>query len=477
MDYKDFVCQKIDEKRDTFISLSDRIWEYAELSLKEYKSKDDYVKLLSSLGFEVEENVAGLETAFLGKFGTGSPKIAILGEFDALSGLSQEGNCIFKKPLLSGGAGHGCGHNLLGAGALSAAYGIKCYLEESGKSGTVIFYGTPGEEGGAGKAYMAKLGLFSDCDAALTWHPSDVNEIVTGSCNSTVQILYKFKGVASHAAGDPENGRSALDAVEIMNIGAQFLREHIKQDARIHYSIIDAGGDSPNVVQPTASVLYMIRSELVSDLNELVKRVDKCAEGASLMTETEFERVFIDGCSNTVPNHTLEKLLFDNMSRLGAEKYTDEEWELARALKATYNNNELQGISVKYDREAKKYVKEKSENGTRAINDFLVPLYQGEHFSPGSTDVGDVSWQTPTAQLNITCFSAGAPGHSWQNVSIAKSSIAHKGLINAGKILAMSAIELYENPEIIKIAKEEFKNSLEGEFVSPIPDGEIIKSL
>ena len=477
MNYKDFVCRKIDEKRETFTSLSDRIWEYAELSLKEYKSKDDYVKLLSSLGFETEENVAGLDTAFLGKFGTGSPKIAILGEFDALSGLSQKGNSVVKQPLIPGGTGHGCGHNLLGAGALSAAYGIKCYLEESGKEGTVIFYGTPGEEGGAGKAYMAKLGLFSDCDSALTWHPSDVNEVVTGSCNSTVQILYKFKGVASHAAGDPENGRSALDAVEIMNIGVQFLREHMKQDARIHYSIIDAGGDSPNVVQPTASVLYMIRSELVSDLNELVKRVDKCAEGASIMTETEFERVFIDGCSNTVPNHTLEKLLFDNMSELGAEKYTDEEWEFAKALKATYNNNELQGISAKYDRGAKNYVKEKSEDGTRAINDFVVPLYQGEHFSPGSTDVGDVSWQTPTAQLNVTCFCAGAPGHSWQNVSMAKSSIGHKGLINAGKILAMSAIELYENPEIIKTAREEFKNSLEGEFVSPIPDGEIIKSL
>ncbi len=477
MNYKNFVSQIIDDNSEIFTSLSDRIWEYAELSLKEFKSKDDYVKLLGELGFEVEENILGLETAFSGKYGHGKPIIAILGEFDALSGLSQKGGAVSREECVEGGNGHGCGHNMLGAGALAGAYAIKCYLEESKKSGTVIFYGTPGEEGGASKAYMAKHNLFKEVDAALTWHPSDVNEVVTGTCNSCIQIMYKFKGVTAHAAGDPENGRSALDALELMNVGVQFLREHTKDDARIHYSIIDAGGFSPNVVQPKASVLYMIRSKLVSDANLLAERVNKIAEGAAMMTETEVERVFIDGCSNTVPNHTLEKLFFDNLSSMPNEEYTSEEWDFAKALKKTYNNNELQGIATHYNTDVSDFVSEKSENGTRAINDFVVPLYQGEHFSAGSTDVGDVSWQTPTAQLYIACFTAGAPGHSWQNVSAGKSSIGHKGLLRAGKIIAMTAIDLFENPDALSSAKDELSNKTKGVFVSPIPDGETIKAI
>lgn len=477
MDFKSFVNGKIDEKREVFTSLSDRIWEYAELSLKEFNSAKDYIAELSSLGFEVQGNLCGLETAFCGKFGTGRPVIAILGEYDALSGLSQASCSTEKKPLENGGSGHGCGHNLLGAGALAAAYGIKCYLEKSGKSGTVYFYGTPGEEGGAGKAYMAKMGLFRDVDCALTWHPSDANEVATGSCNSTIQALYKFEGVASHAAGDPENGRSALDAVELMNIGVQFLREHTKDDARIHYSIIDTGGPSPNVVQPTASVLYMIRSELVKDVNALAERVEKCALGAKIMTDTDYERVFIDGCSNTVPNHTLESVLYENMSAFPKEEYTADEWDFASRLKATYNNNELVGIGTRYNPATRKFVKEESLDGTRPINDFIVPLYQGEHFSPGSSDVGDVSWQTPTAQIYVTCFTAGAPGHSWQNVSIGKHSIAKKGLIRAGKILASAAIDLFENPEIIEKARAELLEATGGEFFSPIPDGDRIKAI
>jgi aminobenzoyl-glutamate utilization protein B len=477
MNYKSYVNEKIEDKRDVFTSLSDRIWDYAELSLKEYKSAKDYIQTLKSLGFETKEKICGLDTAFSGEFGTGRPIIAILGEFDALSGLSQEGNCAEKKPLIEGGCGHGCGHNMLGAGALAAAYGIKCYLEKSKKSGTVIFYGTPGEEGGAGKAYMAKCGLFYNVDAALTWHPMDINEVSTGSCNSTVQILYKFKGTASHAAGDPENGRSALDALEIMNIGVQFLREHTKDDARIHYSIIDGGGASPNVVQPTASVLYMIRSNHVRDVNALALRVDKCAKGAALMTETEYERVFIDGCSTTVPNHTLESVLFKNLEACGKIEYSQAEWEFADNLKSTYKPAECITMGASHDKNIRKYVNQMSENGKRALNDFIVPLYQGEHFSPGSTDVGDVSWQTPTAQVYLTCFAAGSPGHSWQNVSIGKSSIGHKGLIHAGKILANTAIDLYENPDIIKAAKEELLLETNDEFVSPIPDGETIKAL
>ena len=258
---KKIALDAIDGKEAFFTSISDKIWEYAELSLKEFKSAEEYCNALCELGFEVERNVCDIPTAFLGKWGEGRPVIGILGEFDALSGLSQIGGKLEREELVKGGSGHGCGHNLLGAGALAAAYGVKEYLKKTGKSGTVIFYGTPGEEGGAGKAFMAKEGLWYNLDCALTWHPMDANEVVTGSCNSCIQTLYKFKGVASHAAGDPENGRSALDAVELMNIGVQYLREHMPSDARIHYSIIDGGGFSPNVVQPTASVLYMVRSD------------------------------------------------------------------------------------------------------------------------------------------------------------------------------------------------------------------------
>ena len=334
---KQWALESIRQQAGTFGALSDTIWEYAELSLKEFRSAQEYARVLAELGFTVQTGLCGMPTAFSGSYGSGRPIIGILGEFDALSGLSQKAAVARKEELVHGGAGHGCGHNLLGAGALAAAYGIKCYLEKTGGSGTVIFYGTPGEEGGAGKAFMAKEGIFRDLDCALTWHPADSNEVVTGTCNSCIQTLYKFRGTAAHAAGDPEDGRSALDAMELMNVGVQYLREHVKSDARIHYAIVDGGGLSPNVVQPTASVLYMVRSCLVKDALALQERVDKIARGAAMMTETQVEKIFIDGCSNTVPNHTLEQVLQKNFEELGLPDYTAEEEELAAALRLTYN--------------------------------------------------------------------------------------------------------------------------------------------
>ena len=473
---KKIATDAINEKKQTFIDISDKIWEYAELSLKEFRSAEEYKSALTALGFEVEGNVGGLETAFLGKAGSGRPHVAILGEYDALSGLSQVGGASEKCELVKGGSGHGCGHNLLGAGALAAAYGVKEYLKKTGKSGTVYFFGTPGEEGGAGKAYMAKQGIFYDMDAALTWHPHDVNEVTTGTCNSCIQILYKFRGVASHAAGDPEHGRSALDAVELMNTGVQYLREHTKDDARIHYAIIDGGGFSPNVVQPTASVLYMVRSKLVSDVLELVKRVDKIADGAALMTETEYDRVFIDGCSGTVPNHTLEKALYDNLISTPLPVYTKDELEYAEAIKASYETfGRIPGRAAEYDKDAKKELEKLSLGGTLAINNFYAPLYSGDAFSPGSTDVGDVSWQTPTAQIYTAAFTSGAPGHSWQNVSLAKSSVGYKGMLLAAEVIAKTAVELFETPELLEKARAEFSEAAKSGYVSPIPDGEVIK--
>ena len=473
---KRIATDAIDNNSGLFTEVSDKIWEYAELSLKEFKSTELYVKTLLELGFEVEECVAGIKTAFLGKAGSGRPYIGILGEYDALSGLSQVGGATERCEVEKGGCGHGCGHNMLGAGSLAAAYGIKKYLEETGKSGTVIFYGTPGEEGGAGKAFMAKVGLWYDLDAALTWHPMDVNEVTTGTCNSCIQVLYKYRGVASHAAGDPENGRSALDAVELMNTGVQYLREHTKDDARIHYAIIDGGGFSPNVVQPTASVLYMVRSKRVADANALQARVDKIADGAAMMTDTTYERIFIDGTSGTVPNHKLESLLYKNLEEIGVPEYTPEEWSYAEQLKATYDSHGvIPSLAAMLDPEAKAAVSKLTDGGKLAINNFVAPLYTGDAFSPGSTDVGDVSWQTPTAQVYTACFISGAPGHSWQNVSVGKTSIGHKGLIYAAKVLAATAIELFEDPSLIEEAKAEWQRRTEGGFESPIPDGEYAK--
>ena len=475
---KKIAIEAIEGEAEKFTALSDKIWELAELSLKEYKSTEAYIAILHELGFEVEEKVAGIDTAFLGKWGSGKPVIGILGEFDALSGLSQVGGIAEKEELIKGGNGHGCGHNMLGAGALAAAYGVKEYLKATGKEGTVIFFGTPGEEGGAGKAFMAKEKLWYDLDLALTWHPSDVNEVTTGTCNSCIQTLYKFRGVASHAAGDPEHGRSALDAVELMNIGVQYLREHTKDDARIHYAMIDGGGFSPNVVQPTASVLYMVRSKLVPDALELQTRVDKIADGAALMTETTYEKVFIDGCSGTVPNHTLEKVLYDNLASIGAPAYTDEEWEYAKKIKATYDTYDaIPSLAAEFDAEVKEKIAEYTNNSERAINDFVAPLYTGECFSPGSTDVGDVSWQTPTAQVHTATFTSCAPGHSWQNVSLGKTSIGHKGMLLAAKVIAAAAVELFETPALVEEAKQEFKSRSKSGYVCPIPEGEFAKAV
>lgn len=462
----------IEEKRNTVIHVADSVWEYAELSLQEYKSCALYCEVLEKEGFRVERGICGIETAFSASAGNGRPVIGILAEYDALSGLSQKAGSAEREELISGGNGHGCGHNLLGAGAFAAALGIKAYLEQTGHPGTVVLYGCPGEEGGAAKAFMARDGLWKGLDAALTWHPEDVNEVATGSSNSCIQVQYKFKGTASHAAAAPEMGRSALDAVELMNIGVQFLREHMSDRARIHYAITDAGGLSANVVQPRASVLYMVRSNHVAEAVELQKRVDKIAEGAALMTETDFERKFIDGCADTVCNHVLEKVLYDNFNELGVPLYTEEENAFADELAAGIDmRNYVPGIAAKNEERAKEQVGRLQKEYGRAMNAFLAPLYTGDAFEPGSTDVGDVSWLTPTAQIHVAAWPNGAPGHSWQIVSCGRTEIGHKAALQAGKILAAGAIDLFEDPVLLKRAREEFERRTKDGFTCPIPEG------
>ena len=480
----------IETNAESFLGVSHKVWEYAELSLKEYRSAALYVEELKKAGFAVEENLGGIATAFSGTYTEGpapgtpgaGPVIGILGEFDALSGLSQEAGALRQQApaepalaLAQGGSGHGCGHNMLGAGSFGAACAVKHFLETTKTPGTVIFYGCPGEEGGASKAFLAREGVWKSLDAALSWHPGSLNVVTTGTCNSCTQVLYKFKGVAAHAAGNPYDGRSALDAVELMNVGCNYLREHMKRECNLHYAMIDGGGFSPNVVQPHASVLYMVRAVKVTDVKELQARVDRIAEGAALMTGTTYERIFVDGTANTLPNTALEKLLWDNMNEAPLPVYTDEEKRFAADLKATWKKaDKLPGLGAEFNREIAAKVKELTANNTRVLNDFVYPFYSGEEFKPGSTDVGDVSWLTPTAQFDAVTFPAGSPGHSWQNVSCGATPIGDKGLLYAAKVLAGAATDLFTKPDVLKAAKAEFADrTADEQYVCPIEDGAV----
>lgn len=471
---KKAAIESVDSMAEFYKEIADEIWENPELSLKEYKAAELYCRVLRENGFEVSEKLCGIDTAFCGSFGHGKPVIGILGEFDALSGLSQKANAVSKEALVPDGNGHGCGHNLLGVGSLAAAFAVKKYLEESGSEGTVMFYGCPGEEGGSGKAFMAREKLWEGLDAALSWHPASVNEVRTGTNNSSIQVLYKFKGLAAHAAGCPEMGRSALDAVELMNIGVQFLREHMTDDCRIHYAITNAGGVSPNVVQSEADVLYMVRANKVKQSIELQKRVDKIAEGAALMTETTFERVFIDGTAELLPNYTIEKLLYKNFEEIGVPQYTGEELQFASRLKETFAANpSVPGIGAAFDSEIAELVIDKTENMTKPVYDFLMPQYSGTGFIAGSSDVGDVSWQTPTSQINVVTWPGSMPEHTWQTVACGKSGVAYKGMLCAGKVLAATAIDLIEDSDTLDKARAEFKKKAAGGYVCPIEDGAV----
>ena len=314
---------------------------------------------------------------------------------------------------------------------------------------------------------MAREKLWYGLDAALTWHPDDCNEAATGSSNACIQVQYIFHGVAAHAAGNPERGRSALDAVTLMNVGVQFLREHMEPQARIHYAVTDGGGCSPNVVQSKASVLYMVRSPQVKKAVELQKRVDDIAAGAALMTGTTCERKFIDGVAETIPNHVLEALLYQNFAEVGVPQHTPEEMAFATELATTYDaGGHIPGSGSE---NADYAARVKTLLPGTAMNDVLLPLFTGEAFCPGSTDVGDVSWQCPTAQLHVASWPNGCPGHSWQNVSCGKTSIGHKAAITAGKVLCAAAIDLLEQPELIAAAKTEFAGRTAEGYTCPIP--------
>lgn len=465
------VIEIIDEKQQLFTDLSDKIWDNPEISFLEYKSSEFLCEALESEGFTVTRGVANIPTAFVGSYGSGQPIIAFLGEFDALSGLSQKSESTIKESIIDGCDGHGCGHNLLGVGSLAAAVAVKKYMEENEIQGTINYYGCPGEEGGSGKAFMTREKVFDDVDIALTWHPMSLNSIFATSSLANYQVYYRFHGKSSHAAASPHLGRSALDAVELMNVGVNYLREHIIPEARVHYAVTNTGGISPNVVQPEAEVLYLMRAPKVSQVQEIYERINDIARGAALMTGTKCKIIFGKACSNLVPNKTLEEILYKNFTEIGVPSYDEKDLEFAAKMKNTLSGSDIDyDLNFTFSLMGKEHKEIVNNLEYKDLCDVILPYKYWAMTLPGSTDVGDVSWVVPTAQIITACNAFGTPAHSWQMVSQGKSSIAHKGMLLAGKVLASTAIDVLSNPEIIKNAKNDLIEALDGETYScPIP--------
>lgn len=458
------ISELLENKRSVFIEVSDRIWEYAEVRFEELQSAALFCQALEQEGFGVEREAGGLQTALIGSWGTGGPVIAFLGEFDALSGLSQTAGTAEYEPVQAGGNGHGCGHNLLGAGAFAAAVAYKDYLQAGGMPGTVRFYGCPAEESGAGKAFMVREGLFDDVDIAISWHPGMNNTLFQFSTLATTTVIFRFEGRSAHAAAAPHLGRSALDAVELMNIGVNYMREHMIDQARIHYAVINTGGTAPNVVQPEAEVYYSIRSLNSKQVLELFERVKDVARGAALMSGTTMSYTVQGATSNLVPNTALEEVMYDKMNQIELPVYSDEELDYARSLYAAIPEDDKTAAAAKIGREKAARVEE------QPLALYIDPFQDNSGVLSVSTDVADVSWKVPTVQCFAATWVFGTPGHSWQAVTQGKSSHAHKMMLYAGKVMAATAAHALQNPDLIVKAKEELKDRLRGEsYTSPIP--------
>lgn len=459
------ISTLVESKKEASIQLSDCIWAIPELHFQEKKSAQYMKEALEKEGFETNIGVAHLDTAIVGTFGTGKPVIAFLGEYDALPGLSQKGGATQHEPLEDGGSGHGCGHNLLGTGAFAAAVAVKDYLEQHNQSATIRFYGCPAEENGSGKAYMVKEGIFDDVDIAITWHPGTFASAMTCSSLANYAATFKFTGKSAHAAAAPHLGRSALDAVELMNVGVNYLREHIIPEARVHYAITNSGGNSPNVVQPYAEVSYLMRAPEKHQVQEIYKRIVNIAKGATLMTETSVEIEFDGAASNLITNKTLYDIMYKQILEIGTPTYTIEDEQHAQAIFATFSP-EVQATALLGLKKA-----DVAKLKGKVIADH-IPSLPPEFILGGSTDVGDVSWIVPTVQCTTATMALGTPLHTWQVVSQGVMPIAHKGMLQAAKIMACTAIELIDNPTIIEEAKKELKERLDGEtYVSLIPEG------
>lgn len=463
------IASAIEAMKPEFTKLSDSIWDFAELKFEEKRSAELLSKALEHNGFAVRRGVADMETAFIGEFGSGKPVIAFLGEFDALANMSQEAGAAEAKAIAPGASGHGCGHNLLGVGSLMAAIALARHIEASGLPGTVRYYGCPGEEGGSGKTFMVRAGLFDDVDTALTWHPAPFSGVRSTNNLAVLEYYYRFKGIASHASNAAHLGRSALDAVELMNVGVNFLREHMPQDCRVHYAITDTGGRAANVVQANAEVLYLIRAPEMPQALDLARRVEKVARGAAMMTETEVEIVFDTAASNLLPNLTLETEIHANMLALGPIAFDEADLAFAKMIQETFTDEAIRSSIRLYQIKGDVFSNTEVDGST--------PLHLGlrdfegcSHFRAGSTDVGDVSWVTPTAQCWTPAWAIGTNPHSWQVVAQGKSPAAHKAMAHAAKTLAATGVALVTSPGLLAAARAEWRKKTDGRaYVCPIP--------
>ena len=448
--------------------LNAEIWDFAELKFNEVKSAAAMTELLEKEGFRVTRGLAHMPTAYMAEYGSGKPVIAILAEYDALSGLSQQAGVTTECAREGTNNGHGCGHCLLGTAAVGAGLLLRDYLKDKPGKGTVRVYGCPAEEGGSGKTYMAREGVFDDVDAALTWHPGTQNEIMTGSNQANIQAAFTFKGRAAHAAGAPQNGRSALDAVELMDVGVNYMREHMADYDRVHYAILDTGGVSPNVVQAHAQVLYLIRSKTNEETKRLYDRVVNIAKGAALMTETELSVRFDKAVSNLVPNTVLGKVLYDALVAVGAPKRTEEEKAYLRSFQAPLGQERVlkdPGMAPYPDAEHREALIAEDPYG-----EFIIPYVPTSATQMGSSDTGDVSYVTPLAQFITACFAIGTSAHSWQWVAQDEGGVALKGCFYAAKVLAQGAETLFTQPQVLADAQAELKKRMKGKkYVCPIP--------
>jgi len=442
------IWQLVDARKDDYEALSDRVWGMPEIAYTEYRSMAEHRTMLEQEGFRITENVGGIPTAVMGESGDGGPVIAILGEYDALPGLSQVAGIAEPKELERSGHGHGCGHNMLGSAALLAATAVKNYLAQAGIKGRVRYYGCPAEEGGAAKAFMVREGCFTDVDIAITWHPAAINRVDDAMSLAGARIDYTFRGRASHAAAAPHLGRSALDAVELMSVGVNYMREHMPSDARIHYALLDAGGVAPNVVQARAKVRYSIRARDLPGMNALIERVRKVADGAALMTETKVDVKTATAVSNLLGNTPLEKAMQSQLERLGPPPFDAADRKYAAEIQATLS---AEDIASSYARIAMPVKKD------TPLCDFVVPYGTKGVPMIGSTDVGDVSWVVPTVQARCATVAIGTPGHSWQITAQGKSGQAKKGMVNAAKVMAGLAVDALNDAALIANAKADLK--------------------
>ncbi|HFE3439117.1 TPA: M20 family metallopeptidase [Klebsiella aerogenes] len=466
-----FVDYIIESRRDDFCAIADDIWDHPETRFQEFWSAARLADALEAEGFQLSRHAGGIPNAFIASFGEGKPVIALLGEFDALAGLSQQAHSAEPTSATPGENGHGCGHNLLGTAAYAAAVAAKQWLQQHGGSGTLRFYGCPGEEGGSGKTFMVREGLFDVIDAALTWHPEAWAGMFSTSTLANIQAAWRFTGTAAHAANSPHLGRSALDAVTLMTTGSNFLNEHIIEKARVHYAITDTGGVSPNVVQAQAEVLYLIRAPEMADVQQIFARIEKIAQGAALMTETSVSCRFEKACSSYLPNRTLEAAMYQAVCHYGTPQWSDQERAFAADIRATLGVNDIQNslknIAGTSGEEGKAFARRHHDT---VLIDEVAPWAATENVLAGSTDVGDVSWKAPVAQCFSPCFAIGTPLHSWQLVSQGRTSIAHKGMLLAGKILGATAIRLFSDRSLLEASQQELAQVLAvSPYQCPIP--------